>query len=130
VAFQAKSIKYDAFQEAWLMSINNSGPDPSEVAAEWAKRALRAEMAKQGLTYAMLAERLLLVGVVEEERNLRNKVARATFSAGFFVQCLAAMDCKTLPIDLLERWREAQFKDEERGKSNWRDPLQDPGKES
>jgi hypothetical protein len=69
----------------------------------WVTRAIRTEMVRSGITFGELAERLVMVGGDENERNLRNKVARGTFSAALFVQCLAAIGCKTLTIDLLDR---------------------------
>jgi len=87
--------------------------DPDAFAGEWAKRAIRAEMARRSMTYRDLGDRLENVAAYEEdERVLRNKVARGTFSAGFFVQCLAAMGCKTLNVDFLDAWREAKYEDE------------------
>jgi len=83
-------------------------PDPDRVAGEWCKRVIRGEMARRGLSYEDLADRLCLVADYMGPHPLRNKVARATFSAAFFVQCLAAMECKTLDIDLLTIWRESR----------------------
>ena len=69
----------------------------------WVTRAIRAEMVKSGITYGDLALRINALGGDENERNLRNKIARGTFSAALFAQCLAAMGCKSLNIDLLDR---------------------------
>ena len=57
---------------------------------EKAKGLLRAEMALRGMTYAQLVVGLATIGVDENERNLRNKVSRGKFTAGFFLQCLRA----------------------------------------
>ena len=68
----------------------------------WEARArglVRAEMAKQGLTYSQMVERLKAVGVSEDERNLRNKVSRGKFTAAFLLQCLFAMDTRTVHLD-------------------------------
>ncbi len=67
--------------------------------AEWAedtKRLLRAEMARRGVTYEELAERLAAIGVQDTAVNLRNKVARGRFSAVFLIQCLEALGAHTL----------------------------------
>ena len=64
-----------------------------------ARGLLRAEMAKQGLTYNQLVERLKAVGVTDDERNLRNKVSRGKFTAAFLLQCLAAIGTHTLHLD-------------------------------
>jgi hypothetical protein len=56
-----------------------------------AKRLLRAEMARLGLTYQQLTDKLAEIGIREDEHNLRNKVARGKFTAVFLLQCLDAM---------------------------------------
>lgn len=61
-------------------------------------RIIRVEMTKRGATYADLVLRLRRIGIVENERSLRNKVARSTFSATFLLQCLVALEA--LEIDL------------------------------
>ncbi len=69
---------------------------------EWhdlVKGLLRAEMTRRNLTYDHLAERLELIGVHADVRNLRNKVSRGGFSAVFFVQCLKAMGCRSLQLE-------------------------------
>lgn len=66
---------------------------------EKAKRTLRAEMALAGVRYAELAQRLKEMGEKETVANLRNKLSRGSFTAAFFLQCLAALNVKTLRID-------------------------------
>jgi RecB family endonuclease NucS len=66
---------------------------------EMAKGILRAEMARRGATYATLAEGLATIGVDDNERNLRNKVSRGKFTAGFLLQCLSALGCSSLRLD-------------------------------
>ncbi len=69
---------------------------------DWEAKArgiLRAEMAKQNITYLQLVERLDLIGVQEDERNLRNKVSRGKFTAAFMLQCLEALDTSQLRLD-------------------------------
>jgi hypothetical protein len=69
--------------------------------AEWAedtKRLLRAEMARRGVTYEELAERLAAIGINDTAVNLRNKVARGRFSATFLIQCLVAIGTRTLRL--------------------------------
>lgn len=68
---------------------------------DWEAKArglLRAEMAKNSVTYAQLAVKLAEIGVTEDERNLRNKVSRGKFTAGFLLQCLAAMGVKAVRL--------------------------------
>lgn len=68
---------------------------------EKAKGLLRAEMARKGVTYAGLAERLAKIGIEDNERNLRNKVSRGKFTAGFLLQCLKALETENLRVDYL-----------------------------
>jgi len=68
---------------------------------EWAdevKRMLRAEMTRRGVTYDQLVEKLAAIGVNDSAVNIRNKVARGSFSAVFLVQCLAAMGMRSLRL--------------------------------
>lgn len=65
---------------------------------ELPNRIIRVEMTKRSKSYAELVTLLAQVGVIENERSLRNKVARGTFSATFMLQCLVAMD--VLVVDL------------------------------
>lgn len=69
---------------------------------DWEERAkgiIRGEMARRGVTYAELAEKLSAFGVHENERNLRNKVSRGKFTAGFMLQCLAALGAQQFGLD-------------------------------
>ncbi len=69
---------------------------------QWAKLVkglLRAEMARRGMTYEQLVEKLAELGVHDTAVNIRNKVARGGFSAVFFVQCLKAIGCRALVLD-------------------------------
>ena len=57
-------------------------PDQSE----WETKAanlLKAELKRQGVTYAQLADR-----IGDKEVNIRNKLSRGKFSAAFLLQCL------------------------------------------
>jgi Domain of unknown function (DUF6471) len=68
---------------------------------EWVnlvKGILRAEMARRGMTYEQLSERLAEIGVKDNAVNIRNKVARGGFSAVFFVQCLRATGCNSISL--------------------------------
>ncbi|MEZ5707914.1 MAG: DUF6471 domain-containing protein [Blastomonas sp.] len=57
-----------------------------------AKNLLKAELKRKGVTYAQLAGKLGEIGVVENERNLNNKISRGGFSAAFLLQCLASIE--------------------------------------
>lgn len=70
-------------------------------AAQMARGIIRSQMTLRGFTYAGLASALRARGVDENERNLRNKIARGTFSAMLFLQCLEAMDVDVLQLTML-----------------------------
>lgn len=62
---------------------------------DWEAKArgiIRAEMARQNVTYAQLADKLAAMGIEENERNLRNKVSRGKFTAAFLLQVLHALE--------------------------------------
>lgn len=67
--------------------------------ADKAKRLLRAEMVKRGVSYDDLAERLHQMGIEETSVNIRNKVARGKFMASFMLQCMAAIGAQTLRLE-------------------------------
>jgi hypothetical protein len=54
-----------------------------------AQRVLKDALWARGLTYRTLASLLTQDGAPHTKENLINKVSRGTFSAAFFVQCLA-----------------------------------------
>lgn len=63
------------------------------------KGLLKAELSRRNLTYADLADKLAAIGIKEDKRNLSNKIARGSFTAVFFVQCMEAIGCRTIHID-------------------------------
>ena len=63
-----------------------------------AKGILKAEMARRHMTYKDLVEKLDAIGTKETEANLRNKVSRGGFTAGFLIQCLVAMGAHSIRI--------------------------------
>lgn len=63
---------------------------------DWEAKAaniLKAELKRQGVTYAQLAER-----IGDKEVNIRNKLSRGKFSAAFFLQCLAALELDSIRL--------------------------------
>jgi hypothetical protein len=73
--------------------------DPVNVAYETrAKNLLKGELKRRGITYAQLAARLAEIGVVENERNLNNKISRGGFTAAFLFQCLEAIGASSLRL--------------------------------
>ena len=69
--------------------------------AEWAeeaKRILRAEMVRRGITYDELAKKLAEIGVEQSLPSLRTTINRGRFSAMLLLQCLTAMGCGSLRL--------------------------------
>ena len=60
---------------------------------------LQVEMKKRNIKYEELLEMINLLGANENLKNLRNKIGRGTFSAGFFLMCLVAMGADQVKID-------------------------------
>jgi len=63
------------------------------------KGILKAELKRRNVSYSDLAEKLETIGVKDNERNIANKVARGSFTAVFFVQCLEAIGCHTIHLN-------------------------------
>ena len=64
--------------------------------SEWETKAanlLKAELKRQGVTYAQLAER-----IGDKEANIRNKLSRGKFSAAFLLQSLEAIDRREIRL--------------------------------
>ena len=53
------------------------------------------------MSYADLAEKLAGIGIKDNERNIANKIARGSFTAVFFVQCLDAIGVKTIHLKMM-----------------------------
>ena len=69
---------------------------------EWgerAKRMIRTEMVRHGVSYEALAERLAMLGAHETPVNLRNKMSRGKFTAAFMLLCCEALGCKSLDLN-------------------------------
>ena len=69
--------------------------------ADWEARVkamLKAELKRKGVTYAQLVEKLAAIGVVDNEPNIRNKLARGKFTAVFLIQCLEAIGASSLRL--------------------------------
>jgi hypothetical protein len=63
------------------------------------KGILKAELKRRSLSYRDLAEKLKAIGVNDSERNISNKIARGSFTAVFFVQCLKSIGCRTIHLE-------------------------------
>ncbi len=58
-----------------------------------AKRLLKSELVKRGISNAALAHRLQSMGVKETKSSIDSKISRGTFSAAFLLQCFAVIGC-------------------------------------
>lgn len=67
-------------------------PDQTDWEAK-AANILKAELKRQGVTYAQLAE---LIG--DKEPNVRNKLSRGKFSAAFMLQALNSIGVSDLRL--------------------------------
>ena len=63
------------------------------------KGILKAELKRRDLSYRDLAKKLGRIGVKDSERNISNKIARGSFTAVFFVQCMEAIGCRTIHLE-------------------------------
>ena len=66
---------------------------------ERAKRLLRSEMVRRGVSYESLSERLGAMGLPDTPVNLRNKVSRGKFTAAFLLECMEVVGCRTLSLE-------------------------------
>ncbi|WP_312686548.1 DUF6471 domain-containing protein [Brevundimonas nasdae] len=68
---------------------------------EWrdaAKRVIKVELKRRGVTYADLSQLLAEIGVEESETSIRNKVSRGTFSFVFALQTMKAIGVELIPF--------------------------------
>jgi Domain of unknown function (DUF6471) len=63
------------------------------------KGILKAELKRRNVSYADLADKLAKLGIKETDRNIANKIARGSFTAVFFVQCLEAIGAQTIHLN-------------------------------
>lgn len=61
---------------------------------EQAKRLLKSELVRRGISNEELVNRLETIGVEETKSSIESKISRGTFSAAFLLQCLNAIGCK------------------------------------
>lgn len=69
---------------------------------EKAKEIIKRELLKRGVSHVHLVEFLNAAGIEETKASIDNKIGRGTFSAAFLIQCLSAIGCTTLPIDIMK----------------------------
>lgn len=84
-----------------ILSSNQGTQHMDEITQRYhdkAKGILRAEIKRRNMNYQDLADRLAEIGVHDNARNLANKIARGTFTAGFLFMCLDAIGVKELHL--------------------------------
>jgi 3-mercaptopyruvate sulfurtransferase SseA len=64
-----------------------------------AKGIIRGELKRRALSYKDLADRLQALGVSENEPNVVNKIARGSFTAVFFLQCMEAIGVQNIHLN-------------------------------
>lgn len=69
---------------------------------ERAKRLLKSELVRRGVSNDELVFLLKQIGVEETKASVDSKISRGTFSAAFLLQCLNAIGCKYLDPVLVE----------------------------
>lgn len=64
-----------------------------------AKRLLKAELIKRGITNSDLVQMLREKGIEETKAGIDSKISRGSFSASFFLQCLSVIGCNKIEIE-------------------------------
>jgi hypothetical protein len=64
-----------------------------------AKRLLKAELVKRGISNSDLVFLLNEIGIDETKASVDSKICRGSFSATFLLQCLTVIGCHRLEID-------------------------------
>jgi hypothetical protein len=67
-----------------------------------AKRLLKSELVKRGLSNANLVSMLNAIGIEETKASIDSKISRGSFSATFLLQCLTAIGCTKIEIEHYE----------------------------
>ena len=64
-----------------------------------AKRLLKSELVKRGVSNTDLVLLLNEIGVEETKAGIDSKISRGSFSATFLLQCLTVIGCHKLDIE-------------------------------
>ena len=64
-----------------------------------AKRLLKSELVKRGVSHTDLVLLLNEIGVEETKAGIDSKISRGSFSATFLLQCLTVIGCQKLDIE-------------------------------
>lgn len=65
-----------------------------------ARRILRAELVRKGISVEELAQRLASMGIDESPKSLSVKISRGKFQLAFFLECVTAMGSDAVTIKL------------------------------
>lgn len=76
------------------------------------KRLLKSELVRRGISHEQLVELLAKIGVQETKASIDSKISRGSFSAVFFIQCLNAIDCKSLSPEIsIDNFKKEDYHD-------------------
>ena len=64
-----------------------------------AKRLLKSELVRRGISNTKLSELLNDIGIEETKSSIDSKISRGTFSASFFIQCLHVIGCNKIEFE-------------------------------
>ena len=64
------------------------------------KQLLKSELIRRDITHEKLVDYLRRIGVDETKSSIDSKLSRGSFSATFLLQCLYAIGCDSLPVNL------------------------------
>jgi hypothetical protein len=64
-----------------------------------AKRLLKSELVKRGVSNVDLVLLLSEIGVEETKASIDSKISRGSFSATFLLQCLSVIGCQKIEIE-------------------------------
>lgn len=67
-----------------------------------AKRLLKSELVKRGISNTELVLLLNGIGVEETKASIDSKISRGSFSATFLLQCLTVIGCQKIEIENFE----------------------------
>ena len=73
------------------------------LAIDWnekAKRLLKSELVRRGISTEHLVSLLKNIGVDETKSSIDSKISRGTFSAAFLIQCLNAMGIRNFLTEI------------------------------
>lgn len=81
---------------------------PRAIQINWeaeAKRILKAELARAGVSYKVLVARLEAMGVEDNSGALASRITRGKFSFVFFLQCMRALGIEDIHVKVSESRR-------------------------